>query len=751
MNANYFLLTSIVCLISMQLTALLGRLLLLFPPGTGLAGRILPEWSGSLQPKWDLVLFLVFILAAVSGQAAALFWLKKDLKHGQWRRGALRYLGAEAVMTFLLLSAAYKMTIYDNSPFLAQRAFAVLAIGAVLMKLFWHELNTISGKAARLLADLSRLPVVHLGADAGSLVLIAAVIYVPGLDRVLAQLFIGEQFHHFDFFLMSPGWAYLNGQMPYVDAISQYGVGVVAVLSRLASLFGGFDYLPVLKMLITLVTGYYMLLYILVRYWLGSITLALAAFFVAFRLQMFHYGVSPLCWTYPSTTPVRFGLDIVWLALLLAHLRSGRVVFLALAAVYSGAALYYMTATGMCVLAAFYFYLAALLAVPHLRRHYFPAPRVLGQAAGCGILAVACAFGLFWLTLGREVWSKTFWHNMTEYLMFFAHGHAGGVLPIYESLKYRHFWASFMGFLLPLSYLAALLFIGALVCLKKVRNEHLLAAVIAVYGLANYQYYVVRSAVTSYYMGALPFVLLACFWLALALEHLGPVWRRRVLGSALALSIYALTTNHNYISYPNLFNFSRDPMVDITVAQRYPDRQGYFNHLVKPMAEQDKLPVNSLGEVFEDIRAEDSFKSDEELKNYYRGEFDFAQDARLIQSLTRAGERVAVLSSFETKILLQAKRTPLFYHLPMITSQPMRMRAYPADAAHSPNFLADTLRQLQQARPEYVFIQRIFLQQDVPASYLENNANITAIVRYVRGHYSVAGQGKYLAALKRYR
>ena len=167
---------------------------------------------------------------------------------------------------------------------------------------------------------------------------------------------------------MSSGWAYLNGQMPYIGVISQYGVGVVGVLSRIASLFGGFDYLPVLKMIITFVIGYYMLLYVFLRYWLGSTTLALAGFFAAFRLQMFHYGVSPLCWTYPSTTPVRFGLDIVWLGLLLAHLRTGRMVFLAAAALCSGVALYYMTSTGICVLATFYFYVLALMLVPHMRK-----------------------------------------------------------------------------------------------------------------------------------------------------------------------------------------------------------------------------------------------------------------------------------------------------------------------------------------------------------------------------------------------
>ena len=44
--------------------------------------------------------------------------------------------------------------------------------------------------------------------------------------------------------------------------------------------------------------------------------------------------------------------------------------------------------------------------------------------------------------------------------------------------------------------------------------------------------------------------------------------RPRVLGWILGLSVWALLTNHNFISYPNLINFSRNPMVDPLVALR---------------------------------------------------------------------------------------------------------------------------------------------------------------------------------------
>ena len=64
----------------------------------------------------------------------------------------------------------------------------------------------------------------------------------------------------------------------------------------------------------------------------------------------------------------------------------------------------------------------------------------------------------------------------------------------------------------------------------------------------------------------------------------------------------------------------------------------------------------------EDMRTEDDFKNDAELVEYYRSHFDFQQDAALIDRLTKPDERVALISSFETKILIQAKRAPFFYH-----------------------------------------------------------------------------------------
>ncbi len=668
---------------------------------------------------YDAILYVVFIASSV-----LVYLLIQDQKPA-W------YVGLEAVVTFLLVSAVFKATIYDNSPWLASKATLSLLGLAIILKLFWQEMPKLKTHVLKAYVALSPWQTWI------ACVLIAAFVYVPNLKAVLAEIFIGEQAHHLDFFLMAPGVSSVYGGLPYVDVISQYGVGIPVLLSKLCVLFGGFDYLPFLRMNVAFGILYFILFYCFTRVWLGSAILAFAAFLVVFRLQMFHYGVSPLCWIYPSSTPIRFGLDIVWLWFLWRHLQTGRILFLILAAAYSGFAVYYMTSSGICIIMTLYFYMAGAFLLGHLKK----------QHLWVAILPLVVAFIFFWMTLGAHVFSSLFWKNCIEYMSYFATGR--GALPMFESLKYRNFWVGLIALAMPLLYVATVLTLSILMWHKKIDRKYFLCVVIAVYGLVNYQYFVVRSAMTSYYLSAVPFVLICAFWVHIILKQLKSADVKKVQWACLILALYALVTNHNYISYPNVFNFSANPMTDIKVAQRFPDRQGYFHHLVKHIKEEDKVLLNAAGDQDEHLATEDSFKNDQQLIRFIEQESDFTKDAKLITDLIGSNERVALLSSFETKILIQAKRAPFFYHTPLVTSQPMRVRYFPADAAHSPSFLKDTIAQLADQRPTYVFIENVFLQDVYPASYKESNANILTIVSYIRQNYAPYAQGQYLTAMKR--
>ncbi len=748
-DLNILILSSLAILTASQAVILLAAVLARVPCPSVLFSTILPEWQDAVRPKWDIWLYILFIAISVGYFVVSWIRFASRISDEATCKALCRHLAVEGVLTFLMASAAFKLVIYDNSPWLAQWSLYVLSAIAIAYKIFGQELHWLSKKAMEQVNKFLHKFPTSPWINALCLLIIVLVIYLPDTKSVVAFMFIGECVHHFDFFIMSPGWASLHGHLPYVGVMSQYGLGVPLVWSYLAKLTGGFDYVHVLNMFMWFVIAYYILVYLFVRQWLGRISFGMMAFLLAFRLQMLHYGVSPLVWTTPSSTPLRFGLDIVWLLCLLMHLRSSRNIFLLAAGCYSGFAIFYMSTTGLCLALSYYFYLVTLWFVPYLRRYYFDTTLKRWYGVLAGVLPAVVATGLFAAALGKDFTSPLFWKHLTEYITFFSHGHAGGVLPIYESLKYRHFWASLMGFVMPLTFLATFMYLALRVWQKKENHDVLIVLVLCVYGLVNYQYFVVRSAVTTYYVGSLPFVFISIFWLWRWIMALPQQWHQRILALALVLSAYALVTNHNYISYPNTFNFSRNPLVDPLVIQKWPDRQGYFNHMFKNIPESDKIAVNDQGNTQEDIRTEDNFKTHQELTEYFKAKTDFTTDVALIDRLTAANDQVAVLSSFETMLLIKANRGPFFYHIPLISSRPMGLRNYPADAAHSPNFLAECLGQLKLQKPRYIFMEKVFLQDKIPQTYLENNANIVGIVKFIKEHYSAAVEGEYLVAMQR--
>jgi len=733
-NKDTILLSILACFWAVQAAVVLQQILGLWHAPLLVNDMLLPEAVGRMAPKWDLLIYISFIAAALIAGKLIFQYYHKPVNY--W------LLVFEGAVTFLMVSALFKILVYFNSPQLAQRSLIALIVISAVSKIFYPELKKLTAVLYQRLNMIAWTPY----ANAWWITVIVLMIYMPDCERVIAMIFMGDWLHHFDYLIMSVGWASLCGQSSYVDVFSQYGVGLPIIFAKVINAFGGFEYVLALRVMMWFVIIYFILTYFFVRYWLGSALIAGVAFLLVFRLQMFHYGVSPLVWSVPSASPLRFGLDILWMAALLRHMRCGQSQWLIFAALYSGFAPYYMTSGGMCVMATFYVYLSALIILPFLRHQIFSDPSKRRWYFLSVVLPVLSALVFFGTTLKGHIFPKEYWHNLLDYLDVFSRRAA---LPMYESLKYRHFWAFFMSMVMPFAYLATLLYISVGLYTQKIKKEWLFTALLCIYGLANYQYYVVRSAITSYYVDALPFVLIICFWFMYCLEFLPLVWRKRLKAAAVTLSFYALLTNQNYLAYPNLMNFSRNPMTDNLVIQRFPDRQGYFNNMFKNVKEQDKLPTNDLGTAQEDIRTEDDFKNDAALADYYRSHFDFSQDAALIRRLTKPGERVALISSFETKILIQANRSPFFYHFPLLTSRPMTFRIFPSDAAHTPAYLGDTIGALEDRRPEYVFMEKVFLQDSLPPSYRENNARVLAVIVYVKSHYQPFSNGRYLIAMKR--
>lgn len=745
---NLALFSTVILIESMQAIALAMLIANAIPLHSSLAQFVFPEWLHLLKPEREMLLYRIFILTALALQAGGMWVFRRKLKDERFMRGLGAFAAVEAVILFLLLSAAFKMIIYDYHSDLARQAFYVLLGIAAANKIFWRQVREFGKEVYRFLTDEGNAAALTRIADVVFPLIIFAVIFVPFPNAVVARNFFGEQFHHNDSFIMGPGWAFLKGCILNYDIITQYGLGMPVFLSLPTKLMGGFSYEHVFLVLLWACIIYYLLAYWLLRKWVGHPVLALSAILLGIKWQMFHTGVYPIVYMYTSATVVRYYFDIFVLLLLFFHVLRYQKHLLLWAGALAGVGIFHISSDGLYMAIAFYAYLFVHLVIPRFRKKLFPSLKDWFVLPFYALVTPLTTFVLCYWFIGPKLFLPEFWHNMGEFIQYFLSG--WGVTPMTESLGNRYFLANLMSYAMPLVYVLTLIVVGSLLYLKKIRDENLFVLILCIYGLGTFHYYVARSAVTSYYAVCIPYVFILCFWLSIWLRFLRQKTANAVVAGVLILCVYALFTNHTFIAYPNVFNFSRNPITDPLVDQPLVNNhRPYFNHLFVETDESQKLPVNSLGEKDERLVFDPEFNSDDALVNYYRKESDFREDADLIQRLTSSDAKVPLISSFEIKMLIQADRAPFFYYFPLIISRPMSMRLFPVTSLYTVNHLKKTIDQLESAKPEYIFMERIFLQRAVPQEYEYTNPGLMPLLNYVFEHYTPAEKGKFLVAMKK--
>ena len=232
---------------------------------------------------------------------------------------------------------------------------------------------------------------------------------------------------------------------------------------------------------------------------------------------------------------------------------------------------------------------------------------------------------------------------------------------------------------------------------SKIRFEHIFAAVLCVYGLGLYHYFIHRSGVTSYYAVCVPLVLVICFWLSKPLGQTPGLLRSEVI---LAMSVlFALLTSYLFTFYPNVLN----------------------------LVGMDWKPE----------------------REFYQKEFNLADDADLVRRFTAPQERVALISSFETKILIQAGRAPFFYYSPLIESAHMASDEFRGTYLHTQARLDKTMGQLQERRPPYIFVERKLIKGALSQKYQNDHPTLKTLLDYVNAHYEAQAEGRYLTAYRR--
>ena len=120
------------------------------------------------------------------------------------------------------------------------------------------------------------------------------LLYVPDTKAVLARMFFGEQFHHFDGCYLAPAWAFAHGSVLNVDVMTEYGIGVPVFMAWVTKLMGGLSYTHAFWFLIRGNNYLFYVMFCFLAPLARVFGLALSGVLLAIKFQMFHFGVDPV-------------------------------------------------------------------------------------------------------------------------------------------------------------------------------------------------------------------------------------------------------------------------------------------------------------------------------------------------------------------------------------------------------------------------------------------------------------------------
>lgn len=699
---------------------------------------IVPSYQRTFQPQRDLFFYGLWIVLG-SAIFLGLRWFVNLTQNKKALRLNL-FLGAHILLAFLMVHAAFEILAMDD-PIWAWPVFWGSFTLAVVISIFWSEFLLGKSYFKKGYKFLQSRPWV---APVAGCLFIFLVIYMPDLQAVVAMVFMGEYFHNWDVDLFGAVYAITHGLIPGVDVITTYGFGVAVMVAKIVNWLGGFDYTKILGIIMWAGIIYYSLWFLLMRRFLSSSLLAFAAILFAIRMEMFNLGLEPFIWAAVMASVFRYCFEIGVFWMLWMHIQTRRIIFLIAGAFIASLSLYYMLTTGMYMFLVFGLYVIVSAFFPSLGGSK---DRLQWRNHALILASVFAWTGLwFYLTVGTHVLEISFWNNIVEYNSYFIRGIFSDLLT--APILRNDYVLGIGGLLYPVFYLTTFLYVAGKLMDGRLSGRDVFAGLLAFYGLEIHSYYIVRAS--QWYSIGLPGIFLFFYWLTKILGKVPLFWRQRVTWGLIAAAFFCLGTDRLFIGYPNLLNFSRNPLVDNRTAFRVgPNHVPYFHQLLVDFPESFKLPFNSIGQKDEGLKFEKDFANQDELKAYYAQQTSFPEDAAMIRRLIPEGARAAVLSSFEVLLLNEANRKPFFYYFPLLNSYPMTARNFMVTELLSYPQIQKVLDQLESQKPSYVFMERIFLTPQVPQAYFYDFPDLITLLRYVLSNYKPVEVGKYLVAMKR--
>lgn len=609
LTANILFLSVLVFILSLQLLIIIVFIYQFIPLKMDPITQGVP--SSLLQffkPNRNHLFYHDFIAAALCGEAVVLYLFRKLLTSAELISQWQDFLMCETIWVAWQLFAVFKILQYDNPLWARGLLYAGFA-AAVLAKIFWPELNIMLINIRRALSRMEVLPAQwRYLPDVLIVVFLFLAIFPCGMQKILIRIALFDNNNHFDQWLMLPLWAFHKGLIPAIHLSNPLNWGLIFWLNGLVQWAGGFNYEHLLQLMVILGIIYYLGFYVLLRCWLGILP-AIFGVLLAVKLQMFHLGVTPISWAYPSEGILREFLDVAVFFNLWLYAKYEQEKFLWLAALLVGFSMSMVFDTGVYVLAGFYGYLVILLFDRGTRLKLIPAlrqwRRILGMVFVPWMVFSCCLYAYF----GPIAWSQEFLKNNLQQISLWLKGI--DYVSFYSCLRDRNFYAFFASFVPPVLYaMGSVLAIGLVFC-GRFSREKLLIVPLGVYGLGVYAHFLWHGTINGYYMAPLPLVASLCFWFSEISGALS-VFKRRLWGLILiAFTWVGLMTNFLFTYYPNIFNMAG---------------------------------VNWENE-----------------KATYLTNDSFDGDANLVQQFTDSNQAVALISNFSTQILIQADRKPFFY------------------------------------------------------------------------------------------
>jgi len=265
--------------------------------------------------------------------------------------------------------------------------------------------------------------------------------------------------------------------------------------------------------------------------------------------------------------------------------------------------------------------------------------------------------------------------------------------PMMAPLRVRQFFPFFMGYFVPVFYVFSLL---VLIGQKNVQNiqQLRLPIAIAIYGLMIFTDYIEHPMIGFYGSLIVPAILLMLWWLRQLLSSSTLLVKRSAGAGILLLVLGALLTNRLMLTYPNSIHQDTG---------RFVQEKAFYEHfdaIIKPAA--------------------------------------------LIRQLTREDQRVVLLSNFETALLMQAHRRPLFGNYPVMVSN---ITDGPGELdLRTKKECLDLIDSIAFENALYVFVDARLLA--LPPQAL-GHGGLNAILGFLQNHYTIFVRQGFLVALQR--